>query len=1063
LVVASAFTSCGPPPTKIERTDRTILLVLDPHAPERPIGNAIAAACVELTLPDSAVVEVVEDYTLLQEDSIQQFSAVILAELTIDSLPIHHRTSLQRYVQAGGGLLLADTAAVPPYTWDWLSRLRTDTLSAAEALPSLAHLETGYRGEGRVGRLRATEDPAAVDWGSALGTVLPFLVGENRYDYGLVTAPLAPEWSRFSRHVLDDDIVEPMEMEILPSGEILFLERRGRMKLHDPFRGETRVVTDWPVCTEGNYEDGLHGVALDPGYGRDNHWIYVYYSPMPCDTNYQYLSRFDFRDGELNWDSEKLLLRVFVQRETCCHSGGSVEFGPDSLLYLSTGDNTSSKESDGYTPTDERPGRGPFDAQKSSGNTHDLRGKILRIRPEPDGTYSIPEGNLFPPDGSQGRPEIYAMGCRNPFRITIDPRTNFLYWGDVGPDVGQPGRYGPQSYDEFNRAKAPGNFGWPYFVADNQAYPDRNFATDEVGPPQNPAAPVNDSPNNYGSRELPPAQVPLFWYPYGESAEFPPLGVGSRSAMAGPFYYRDDQWPLTQVSFPEYYEGKWFIYEWARSWIKVVTFDDNQQPVQIEDFWPQLPLSKPIDLKFGPDGALYVLEYGNDYFLDNPDARLVRIEYAAGNRPPTARILAAARAGAVPFTTRFDAAQSSDPDPGDSLRFVWSVGGEVIGTDTSVTHTFREAGLHSVQLVVTDQWGKTAETSLAVRVGNEPPAIELATTANRSFYFQDRFEWPYDFRVRDPEDQRNGGIDPGRARVRYSYVADPRLLADIRSGEAVLPGGSLRYIEGAQLIESSDCYTCHNVDTENVGPAYLAVAQRYTLQPATVTQLAEKIINGGNGVWGERLMSAHPQLSTTDAESMVRYILSLREEEQLPLRGRLSLAAGAEPGGGFVIAGQYRDRGAANAEPLTGESLTILRPPQLEAEYAADALHRAYVPRGGNYRAFRQVNFRPGGRLRMYGLDLSGIRELQLRTHARSDGAIALYLGDPAGPPVATQPVAAASEWGAWKIITFKLPSTNGPTDVHLQWLGEDGQVVDDMGHHRPADVGWLDRLAFVK
>jgi hypothetical protein len=79
-------------------------------------------------------------------------------------------------------------------------------------------------------------------------------------------------------------------------------------------------------------------------------------------------------------------------------------------------------------------GRSAFDAQRSSGNTNDLRGKILRIHPEADGTYSIPFGNLFVRD-SLHRPEIYIMGVRNPFRFCIDPNTTTLYWADVGPNA----------------------------------------------------------------------------------------------------------------------------------------------------------------------------------------------------------------------------------------------------------------------------------------------------------------------------------------------------------------------------------------------------------------------------------------------------------------------------------------------------------------------------------------------------------------------------------------------------------------------------------------------------
>jgi cytochrome c len=449
--------------------------------------------------------------------------------------------------------------------------------------------------------------------------------------------------------------------------------------------------------------------------------------------------------------------------------------------------------------------------------------------------------------------------------------------------------------------------------------------------------------------------------------------------------------------------------------------------------------------------------------MDNPDARLVRIEYAAGNRPPTAQIKADALAGAAPFTTQFKATGSRDLDPGDSLHYVWSVGGESLGTDSIIEWTFREAGVYNVLLRASDRHGAATETSLRIQVGNEPPRVALVTDANQSFYFQNKFDWPYDFRISDAEDEQGAGVDPDRARVRYSYVAEPDLLTEIRTGSTRLPSGSLRYLGGAQLIGNSDCYSCHNPDTENVGPAYVAVAQRYTPQPAIITQLANKIINGGNGVWGERLMSAHPQVSLADAESMVRYILSLRDEERLPLRGKLALTAAAESAGGFVIATQYRDRGAPGAEPLTGESLTILRAPKLEAEHAADELARAYVPQGGDFRAFQQVNFRPGGRLTLQNLDLKGIRTLELRVHAAAAGELSLFLGTQSTPPIATRSVAADTDWRAWKTIIFKLPATATRTDLHLVWAGPDGQVVDDMGHHRPADVGWLDWLEFKR
>ena len=101
-----------------------------------------------------------------------------------------------------------------------------------------------------------------------------------------------------------------------------------------------------------------------------------------------------------------------------------MHFGPRGELFIASGDNTHPHgDSQGYAPLDERPDKAPWDAQKSAANTQSYNGKILRIRPLADGTYEIPEGNLFPKDGSHGRPEIYAMGCRNPWRMTVDQKT----------------------------------------------------------------------------------------------------------------------------------------------------------------------------------------------------------------------------------------------------------------------------------------------------------------------------------------------------------------------------------------------------------------------------------------------------------------------------------------------------------------------------------------------------------------------------------------------------------------------------------------------------------------
>lgn len=82
--------------------------------------------------------------------------------------------------------------------------------------------------------------------------------------------------------------------------------------------------------------------------------------------------------------------------------------------------------------------------------------------------------------------------------------------------------------------------------------------------------------------------------------------------------------------------------------------------------------------------------------------------------------------------------------------------------------------------------------------------------------------------------------------------------------------------KGAQLLATSDCLGCHKEQEKLVGPAYKDVAQKYTSSDKDIDYLANKIITGGSGVWGEVPMSAHPNLALNDAKEMVKYILTLK-------------------------------------------------------------------------------------------------------------------------------------------------------------------------------------------
>ncbi len=446
-----------------------------------------------------------------------------------------------------------------------------------------------------------------------------------------------PEENRFTKTVLFSDLNEPMELAVAPDGRVFFVERAGKFYVFDPKTRKTRLLYDFPVKAVDKYLNGLLGMTIDPQFSQ-NHYLYFFYTIQDKEQTKQRIARFKVNDDStLDISSEKPIIEFPIDLEVSAHTGGSMAWDRHGNLFISTGDNTVPFESNGHAPIDQRPGRLTFDAQRSSGNPNDLRGKILRIHVEPDGSYTIPDGNLFPKGTAGTRPEIYVMGCRNPYRISVDPVTSILYWGEIGPDSGTDGVQGPRGYDEFNQAKKPGNYGWPYFVGDNKLYHQYDFATKAVGPPFDAAGPTNNSPNNTGAKVLPPAQKAMVWYPYNESSEFPQLGKGGRCAMGGPVYHYDPA--LTSATkLPAYYDKALFMYDWMRNWVYAVRLDDQQNYVGIEPFMPTTgDFRRPVDMEIGPEGSIYMLEYGSVYGIDNVDARLVRIDFNAGNRAPVAK------------------------------------------------------------------------------------------------------------------------------------------------------------------------------------------------------------------------------------------------------------------------------------------------------------------------------------------------------------------------------------------------------------------------------------------
>lgn len=1071
-------------------------------------------ALVQLGNEHGFEVDTTEDASHFSTKTLKDYAAVIFLNTTGDCLDNGQQLALQRFIQAGGGFVGIHAAADTEYKWPWYGQLVGAYFNGHPSDPnvreaeiqqvnsehiSTEHLEDrwprtdewyNYRNiqpdlnillnldeSTYEGGTNGDNHPIAwyhdFDGGRAFYTggghtassfeesaFLQHLLGGIQYAMGSTPlnfeAPtVSPEENRFQKIVLDENLYEPMELEMLPDGRILFIERRGDIKLYDPATEETEIVQHFEVHHE--FEDGLLGMALDPNF-EENNWVYLFYSPVG-DEPKQHISRFKWTGSMLDVSTEQVIIEVPTQRDECCHAAGCLEFGPDGNLYFSTGDDTNPFASNGFSPSDERPGRSAWDAQRSSANTNDLRGNVNRIHPESDGSYTIPDGNLFPKDGSQGRPEVYAMGCRNPFRISIDHHTGYLYWGDVGPDAGEDSiTRGPRGHDEVNQARSAGFFGWPLFVADNKPYRKHDFATRTSSFTFDPEKPVNTSPNNTGIRELPPAQPAFIYYPYAESEEFPLVGTGGRNAMAGPVFYLED-YPDNERRFPSYYDGKLFTYDWIRGFIMAVTMDEEGDFVSMERFMPSHTFSNPVDIIMSPQGDMYMLEYGTRWNARNRDARLVHIKYIPGNRQPVAQLQANVIEGAIPLTVEFTADGTEDPD-GDDLSYQWSFGqGEGSSGEREPSYTFENPGTFEVQLTVTDEDNLSSTQSITIYAGNEPPQLTWNISGNRTFFFPGT-TIDYSIDVEDKEDGKLGeGISTDALTLSMDYLPEGRDYNLIALGHEAMVEASRIHV-GKELMAESDCAACHKENEKSIGPMYTEVSQKYKDDPDAVSYLIDKIKNGGGGVWGEQAMAAHPQLDEADIEQMVGYILSLAHRKDptsdpLQASGRYTFKGEKDVtrDGSYVLMASYTDKGAEGAEPLSRAENLVLRYPQiLAADYQDNSVAASTeVPANrieslGFTQNMDVLMARDSGYVGYSNIDLSGISSIGITCvsppNFTAGGTVTLHLDALDGPQIGEINVIQRPIEAGLQQFSTRLDSVSGVHNLYLRFEGNMDRMV---------------------
>jgi glucose/arabinose dehydrogenase len=461
-------------------------------------------------------------------------------------------------------------------------------------------------------------------------------------------------------------VPEPTALAFVPDGRMLVTSQPGVLHVVQGGLLLPTPALDLTAAICSQSEQGLLGIAVDPAFAG-NHFIYLYYTAATLAGCVNRVARFTLSDDNLVDPASGLVLIDNIPSPAGNHNGGDLHFGKDGFLYVSVGD--------GGCDYDGDTGCGAANAAARDQNV--LLGKVLRITS--DG--GIPADNPFQgPDSARcnltGRTdpgticqETYVWGLRNPFRIAFDPNASDarFYINDVGQDT----------WEEIDAAQAGADYGWNVregFCATG--------STTDCGPP--PAGMTN----------------PIFAYGH----------VNGCDAITAGAFVPNGIWPAG-------YDGSYLFADYLCGTIFQLVPAAGGTFAATE-FATGLGVGGPITMIFGPDGptqSLYYTTYANG-------GQVRRIAFAAQNQAPTAVLSADITSGTAPLTVSFDGSGSSDPDPGDTLTYLWDFGDgttPIETTNATATHEYSTAGTFIATLTVRDNHAATsAPATLQIEVSN---------------------------------------------------------------------------------------------------------------------------------------------------------------------------------------------------------------------------------------------------------------------------------------------------------------------------------------------------------
>ena len=365
--------------------------------------------------------------------------------------------------------------------------------------------------------------------------------------------------------LVQGEIPEPTHVAACPDGSIWFSSRRGFLWSWSESTRTNHLVAQLGVNTGG--QRGFSRFAFDPGFLTNGH-VYVYHAPMLASGNTNRVSRFTAVTNGPSWrlvmDSERVLLDIPSSHHGQSQGGGLLFHPVDGCLYVGTGDNNLPEDTPKFFD----------DPANAPQNLLDLRGKVLRIRPNGE----IPADNPFVRTNG-ALPQIFAFGFRNPFSLSVEPRTGTVLVGDVGYNR-------RQDWEEINRLVPGANYGWPRCDGRHR---------DTLA---NTPCPIGE------------AIGPWFGYPH-DSASCVVVGPSLDAAPAG--------WPRA------FSQGLVYA-DFSRRIIRFAQVDAQRQSIT-----NTIPLCSglsggPTSICQSASGDLYVVEY-TGWLSANPLDRLARIRF----------------------------------------------------------------------------------------------------------------------------------------------------------------------------------------------------------------------------------------------------------------------------------------------------------------------------------------------------------------------------------------------------------------------------------------------------